>query len=179
MGLGYYSQSGENEQAGVNIDTKLAENGKGGENMQLTSKVFVHDGKIPSKYTCDGENVSPPLTMSDVPAGVESLALVVDDPDSPSGDWVHWLIWGIDPKTKEMGEGEVTGGAIEGVNGFGEVNYGGPCPQNGEHAYQFKLYGLNKQIDLPAGASKGELEEAMQGFIVAKSTLLGKYSRGK
>lgn len=147
-------------------------------NMELTSNVFENNGAIPSIYTCDGENMNPPLEVSNVPAGAKSLALVVDDPDALSGDWVHWLVWNIDPNTKEIAEGRVPDSSVQGTNDFGKNNYGGPCPPSGTHRYQFKLYALDEKLNLESGSRKKELEEVMGGHILEESILVGLYKRG-
>jgi len=144
--------------------------------MQLTSPAFLSNQKIPAKYTCDGENINPPLTISEVPDGVQSFVLIITDPDSPSSNFTHWLIWNI-PKAEQINEGEVPSGAVQGINDFGQNNYGGPCPPSGTHKYQFKLYALNTVLDLPSGAGKSALEAAIVGHIVDQTVLVGIYKR--
>lgn len=146
-------------------------------NMQLKSSAFDNQGQIPSKYTCDAENISPPLTISDVPEGTQGLALIVDDPDAPVGDWVHWLVWNIDPETKEIGEGHSPAASVQGLNDFGNNDYGGPCPPSGTHRYQFKLYALDTTLDLSESSKKKDLLNAMQGHILGQSLLVGLYQR--
>lgn len=145
--------------------------------MKLTSTAFEPDGAIPSKYTCDDRNVSPPLQIGEVPPAAKSFALIVDDPDAPAGDWVHWVLWNIDPKTTDIGEGAVPAGAVQGRTDFGDNRWGGPCPPSGVHRYQFKLYALDTVLDLPAATTKKELEKAMNGHTIGKSTLVGTYRR--
>lgn len=147
------------------------------EDMKVTSINFSENGEIPSKFTCDGKNVNPQLSLSKIPENAESLVLVVDDPDAPAGDWVHWLVWNIDPKTVEIEEGSVPEGAVQGLNDFEKNSYGGPCPPSGTHNYQFKLYALDSKLDLIEESTKGDLEKAMESHILDQSVLVGKYSR--
>ena len=144
--------------------------------MELTSPAFEDGGRIPSRYTCDGEDVSPPLEIVDVPAGAATLALVMDDPDAPGGTFDHWVVWNIAPGTSAMGEGEEPAG-VPGRTSFGRLSYGGPCPPSGTHRYRFKLYALDTALDLRRGASKRDLEKAMQGHILEQALLEGNYSR--
>jgi Raf kinase inhibitor-like YbhB/YbcL family protein len=145
--------------------------------MKLTSTAFTHNENIPSKYTCDGEDLSPPLTVSGVPASAKSLALIVDDPDAPAGDWVHWTLWNIKPDTTEIVEDKVPQGATEGYTDFGKPGWGGPCPPSGVHHYQFKLYALDSVLDLPATARKADLEKAMKEHSLDSTVLVGLYQR--
>jgi len=144
-------------------------------NMQITSPAFQNNGKIPSRYTCDGKNISPPLIISGVPENAQSLALISDDPDAPVGLWVHWIMWNIDPKTTEIKENSVPEGAVQGVTSFGDAKYGGPCPPSGTHRYFFKLYALDTKLDLPKTADKNALEAAMKNHILAKAEIIGLY----
>ena len=145
--------------------------------MKIESTAFGHEGKIPSQYTCDGENIPPPLSFSAVPSQTRSLVLVVDDPDAPSGTWVHWILWNISPRIKSIGEGNIPQGVAEGTTSFGATGYGGPCPPDGEHRYFFKLYALDIEIELPKETTKEKLEEAMLGHVLDKAELIGHYSR--
>lgn len=145
--------------------------------MQITSNAFEHNSEIPSIYTCDGQNISPPLQITSVPEGTQSLVLIVDDPDAPRGDWVHWLLWNIDPSITEIAENSVPANAIEGTTDFGSTGWGGPCPPSGSHRYFFKLYALDGLLDLAAVAAKADLESAMQGHILAQTELIGLYQR--
>ena len=143
--------------------------------MKVTSKAFEDGGMISAKYTCDGDDINPPLSISDVPAKTQSLALIVDDPDAPIGDWVHWLVWDIDAKTTGIKEDSVPG--TEGTNDFRRTKYGGPCPPSGTHRYMFKVYALDARLNLPQSTTKKSLQAAMQGHILSEARLSGKYKR--
>lgn len=145
--------------------------------MTISTPAFKNGGFIPPKHTCDGENINPCLEISGVPAEAQSLALIMDDPDSPSGTWLHWSVWNIDPKTAEIAENSVPAGTLEGTTGFGQTGYGGPCPHSGAHRYFFRLYALDSKLDLPAGAQRAELEKAMAGHVMAEAGLMGLYER--
>jgi Raf kinase inhibitor-like YbhB/YbcL family protein len=145
--------------------------------LQITSPVFQHYGMIPSKFTCDGADVSPPLWIGNIPEKTSSLALIVDDPDAPVGTWVHWVVWGILPGTSEIPEDSVPRGAIQGKNDFGKQRYGGPCPPSGTHRYFFKLYALDAPLAVNSGATKARIEEAMKGHVLAQAELIGHYRR--
>lgn len=147
--------------------------------MKINSPAFAHNGKIPSKYTCDGENISPPLLFTEIPPEAASLALICEDPDAPGKTFVHWVVWNIDSNTAEIGEGQKLEGAVEGYNDFGKNGYGGPCPPSGTHRYFFKLYALDKLLDLSPQSAKMHLESAMENHILAKAELVGLYSREK
>lgn len=143
--------------------------------MKITSSVFEQNQAIPSKYTCDADDVSPPLSISEVPEEAKSLALIVDDPDAPAKTWVHWVVWGINPQTKDIAEGTVPG--TEGTTDFGRTGWGGPCPPSGTHRYFFKLYALDTELDLDTSATKADLEKAMEGHILDQAELIGLYQR--
>lgn len=145
--------------------------------MTISSPAFENNSQIPQKYTCDGQNTSPPLTISDVPEKAQSLVLIVDDPDAPAGTWTHWLVWNIDPKTTEIAENSLPSGALEGVTSFDKPGYGGPCPPSGTHRYYFKLYALSTKLDLSPQVDKAQLEEAMADHILERSEIVGLYSR--
>lgn len=145
--------------------------------VNISSPVFAQNGSIPSKYTCDGADVSPPLMIGDVPAAAKSLALIVDDPDAPVGNWVHWVVWNINPATREIGEGDTPAHGVEGKNGWGRNGYGGPCPPSGSHRYFFKLYALDTTLVLNSTATKKDLEMAMDGHVIARGQLIGLYKR--
>jgi len=150
--------------------------------MRLTSSAFDNGGMIPEKYTCDGEDISPPLKWDGLPAACKELALICDDPDAPMGVWVHWVIYHIPPQVKELtehvaGEKKLSNGAVQGINDFRSIGYGGPSPPGGTHRYFFKLYALNANLDLEAGAGKTQLVKAMQGHVLEETQLMGKYKR--
>jgi len=145
--------------------------------MQITSTAFEAGQTIPSKYTCDGENINPPITILDVPEGTKSLVLIFDDPDAPAGTWIHWLVWNIAPSTGIILENSVPQGAIEGTTSFGKTGYGGPCPHSGEHRYFFKIYALDTMLNLDSSIDIAALETAMEGHILDKAELMGVYSR--
>lgn len=144
--------------------------------MELKSPVFENDGNIPAEYTCDGEDISPPLLIDGVPDDAESLALVMDDPDAPGSTFDHWIVWNMAPDTGEVPEGAEPVG-VGGKNDFGDLGYGGPCPPPGTHSYRFKLYALDIELELEEGSTKSELERVMDGHILAKVELVGNYSR--
>ena len=145
--------------------------------MKITSPAFADKQMIPSKYTCDGENINPPLQITEVPLNTQSLVLIVDDPDAPSGDWVHWLVWNINPETKLIAENESPKGAVQGINDSGRQNYDGPCPPSGIHHYQFKIYALDTILNLPSNSRKKDLEKAIEDHILDKDMFVGLYQR--
>lgn len=151
--------------------------------MQLTSTAFAEGQPIPSKYTCDGENVSPPLAWDGVPEGTKSIALIVDDPDSPVGIWVHWVLYDLPATATELPENlpknqYIPGGAKQGLNDFKHLGYGGPCPPSGKaHRYYLKLYALDRVLELKPGATKKEVESAMEKHTIAQGQLMGTYKR--
>lgn len=144
--------------------------------MKITSLAFSNGGEIPSEFTCDSSDVSPPLTISDVPSNAKSLVLIMDDPDAPVGTWDHWVVFNISPATKEISKGTEPKGT-GGRNSWGRTGYGGPCPPSGTHRYFFKLYALDATLSLPEGSAKKDLEKAMQGHILAQAQLVGLYKR--
>jgi len=148
----------------------------------IKSPAFVPGGKIPGKYTCDGMDISPPLTWTSGPEGTKTFALICDDPDAPMGTWVHWVLFNLPADITEFRENvpperELESGAKQGMNDFRKIGYGGPCPPGGVHRYFFKLYALDKKIDLEAGATKAELLKAMEGHILAEGQIMGRYER--
>ena len=150
--------------------------------FEIKSPAFKHEGMIPSQYTCDGPNVSPPLEWADPPAGTESFALVCDDPDAPGGDWVHWVVWNIPAHKREISENfpkdkELKDGTRQGVTDFGRAGYGGPCPPSGVHRYFFKLYALKSCLDLAPGATKKDLLSAIKNLTLASCQFHGNYQR--
>lgn len=163
-------------------DTKLM-------TIKITSSAFESGSTIPKLYTCDDKNVSPPLSWTGVPAEAKSLALVCDDPDAPRGIWSHWVLIGIDPRVSEIDSGiepaervALKPGidpAFQGKNDFGKIGYGGPCPPSGTHRYYFRLYALDRTLDLKPGATRAEVLKAIEGRILAEGELMGKYARTK
>ena len=145
--------------------------------MRLESSAFENNSFIPSKYTCDGENVNPPLKISGVPQKAKSLVLIVDDPDAPRGTWVHWTVWNISSQTTEIAENSVPQGAVEGMTDFGKPGYGGPCPPSGTHRYFFKIYALDTNLNLGSSAQVRDLKKAIENHILDKAELIGLYSR--
>jgi Raf kinase inhibitor-like YbhB/YbcL family protein len=150
----------------------------GGAKMKITSSAFQEGGNIPSKFSCDGADTSPPLQIADVPSGAKSLVLIVDDPDAPSGLFTHWTAWNISPQTSTIAEGSPPKG-VQGTNDFGKSGYGGPCPPSGTHRYYFKIFALDRELDLPSGAKRGQLDAAMKGHVIAQGELMGRHSRKK
>jgi Raf kinase inhibitor-like YbhB/YbcL family protein len=144
--------------------------------MELISPDFKHNELIPSKFTCDGENISPTLEVFEIPEGTESLVLIVEDPDASSGTWIHWLVWNIDKNTEMIPAGHTPAGSIEGTTSFGQPGYGGPCPPSGIHRYFFKLYALAKKINLAATSTVDEVEKAMNNITLGQCELVGLYS---
>lgn len=142
--------------------------------MKITSPAFENSAPIPDKYSCKGENFNPELNFSDIPTDTKSLALIVDDPDAPVGDWVHWILWNI-PVTSSIAENSYSG--TQGVTSFGENKYGGPCPPSGTHRYYFKLFALDTELDLPTSSGKSELLETMRGHTLAQAELMGIFSK--
>lgn len=158
---------------------------RGGDIMafELKSDAFSQNSPIPAKYTCQGEDTSPPLSWSGAPEGTKSFALISDDPDAPMGTWVHWLIYDIPAEVNQLPQGVATkevldDGSKQGVTDFGRVGYGGPCPPPGKpHRYFFKLYALDTVLDRQPGLSKKELLKAIEGHILAEAQLIGTYQR--
>ena len=146
--------------------------------MKITSFAFQEGGNIPSKFTCDGSDISPPLQITGVPSEAKSLVLIADDPDAPSGLFTHWLIWNIPPQTISISEGSAPKG-VHGTNDFGKPDYKGPCPPPGTHRYSFKIYALDRELDLRGGAKRSQLDAAMKGHVVAQGVLVGRYARKK
>jgi len=144
------------------------------QDFSIGSKAFQHEGQIPSKYTCDGEGINPPLQFQNIPSGSVSLALIVEDPDAPDGTYDHWLVWNIDP-AEEIPEGIQPG--ISGNNSGGKTGYHPPCPPDGEHRYFFYVYALDARLHLDAGADRSALEAAIQGHILGNAELMGRYTK--
>ena len=145
--------------------------------LNITSPAFKNGEFIPAKFTCDGPDVNPALVIDNVPPAARSLALIMDDPDAPGGMWVHWVVWNIDPKTREIAERSVPAGANQGVTDFRKTSYGGPCPPPGTHRYFFKLYALDTMLNLGPNTTKTALEKAMKGHIIGQGELMGRYKR--
>ena len=143
----------------------------------LESGAFQHAQAIPSRHTCEGEDTSPALRWTSIPDETRALALVVDDPDAPGGVFAHWIAWGLDPGADGLGEGEAA--PSEGRNDFGTLGYRGPCPPpgHGRHRYLFRLYALDGELELRSGASKPELERAIEGHVLTTAELVGTYER--
>jgi len=151
--------------------------------MTITSPAFEDNGTIPVEYTCDGQNISPPLLIANIPAEAQSLALIMEDPDVPKslradGLFVHWLVWDMEPDIAEIPEGGEPPGFV-GQNTAGRAGYTGPCPPDREHRYFFKLYALDVTLVEARIANKDDLEKAMEGHILANATLMGRYNRKK
>lgn len=132
---------------------------------------------IPGKFTCDGENINPQILIGGVPENAKSLALIIDDPDSPSGNFTHWLVWNINPQTAEIKENSVPENAIQGKSDSGKSQYVGPCPGSGIHRYIFRIFALDATINLPQGASRKELEGTIKNHIIDVGELMGRYQR--
>ena len=163
----------------INAGKESPDTGKGDENVDIQnikvfSSAFEANRTIPKKYTCGGENINPPLEFEGIPEEAESLVLIIDDPDAPMKTFTHWIVWNIEPVAK-IEEDSIPG--VEGINDFRKIGYGGPCPPSGTHRYFFRVYALNKQLELKAGASRKELESEMIGHIIAEGELMGKYSK--
>ncbi len=156
----------------------------GGNAMEISSSAFAEGTNIPKKYTCDAENVSPPLAFRGLPAGVQTLALIADDPDAPAGTWVHWVVFNLPAQAEGLPEGVPAGATIasggqQGTSSFNKSGYGGPCPPSGSHRYYFKLYALDNRLDLTASARAKDVQAAMQGHILAQAQVMGRYQRSK
>ena len=150
--------------------------------MKLTTTAFSDEQPIPKKYSCDGEDISPPLEWQDIPTGTESFVLISDDPDAPVGTWVHWVIYDIPGRTRSLQENypkqEVdSDGSKQGINDFRRIGYGGPCPPGGTHRYYFKLYALDTTLDAEPGLSKSEILKRINGHVLDEAQLMGTYSR--
>jgi Raf kinase inhibitor-like YbhB/YbcL family protein len=161
----------------------FAQGKRGSMALQMTSTAFSAGEMIPKKFTCDGPDVSPQLAWNDAPAGTQSFALIVDDPDAPVGTWVHWVLYDLLASARELPEGvakqeQLPSGARQGRNDFGKTGYGGPCPPPGKpHRYFFKLYALDAKLNLKAGATKADVERALKGHALGQAELMGRYGR--
>jgi len=150
----------------------------GGARMKIASSAFREGESIPLKFTCDGGDTSPPLQIGDVPSGAKTLALIADDPDAPGGLFTHWLVWNIPPQTNSIEEGSAPKG-LQGTNDFGKSGYGAPCPPSGVHRYYFRVFALDRELDLRSGAKRSQLDAAMKGHVIAQGELIGRYARKK
>jgi len=153
-----------------------------GGSLKLTSTAFKEGEPIPRQYTCNGVNVSPSLEWSGVPKSAKTVVIIADDPDAPAGTWVHWVLYNLPADNIGMVENlpateELRAGGFQGKNDFGKIGYGGPCPPSGTHRYFFKIYALDSELPLKAGATKAEVEKAMEGHVVTQGQLMGTYRR--
>ncbi len=164
---------------GCAVEQKLSEEGKMA--LSISSDAFQDGGQIPSKYTCDGQDISPQLAWGGPPQGTKAFALIVDDPGAPSGVFTHWVLFNLPADTRQLAEGipsqsQLQNGALQGKNDFGKIGYSGPCPPRGTtHQYRFTLYALDKLLDLKAGATKKQILEAVKGYVLAQGQLRGVY----
>jgi Raf kinase inhibitor-like YbhB/YbcL family protein len=158
--------------------TAIASFAAGGARMKITSSAFQEGGNIPSKFTCDGSDSSPPLQITGVPSEAKTLVLIADDPDAPGGLFTHWLVWNIPTQTNSIAEGSAPKG-MHGTNDFGKSGYKGPCPPPGTHRYSFKIFALDRELDLRPGARRSQVDAAMKGHIIAQGELVGRYARRK
>ncbi len=145
--------------------------------MKISSPAFENNQFIPVKYTCDGEDINPPLQIENVPQGTKSLVLIVDDPDAPMGVWSHWVLFNINPSVQFIDENSSPEGAVEGLNDFKKHSYGGPCPPSGTHHYYFRLYALDTTLDLSSEASREDVLKAIKDHILGSAELIGLYQR--
>lgn len=143
--------------------------------LNITSPAFTNDGKMPAKYSCEGDGINPPLEIAGVPEGTQSLALIAEDPDAPNGAFCHWVVWNIDATTRTIKEGHNPG--ISGSNGHGKTGYAPACPPDGAHHYYFWIYALDKELDLEPGSDVEALREAMSGHVLAEGELVGIYEK--
>ena len=172
-GIVYLSQSSKKETAPSILEEELTKPSS----MKISSPAFENNQFIPVKYTCDGENINPPLKIEDVPEGTKTLALIVDDPDAPMGVWSHWVLFNIDPSVQFIEENSYPEGAIQGLNDFKKHSYGGPCPPSGAHRYYFRLYALDTILDLSSEATRENVLKTIKDHILASAELMGLYQR--
>ena len=144
--------------------------------MNVSSSAFENEGIIPSEFTCDGQDLSPPISITNVPKNTKTLSIIMDDPDAPMGTFTHWVVWNIPSNKTKFTSGEKIDFA-QGRTSFGTSEYGGPCPPSGTHRYFFKIYALDTKLELKSGSNVKELQSAMSGHIIAEAVLMGKYSR--
>lgn len=174
VGLSLFACGAEDKDASPQLRPKTAQE------MKLESSAFEANGMIPVQYTCDGQDISPPLSWDTPPAGTQSLALIVDDPDAPGGTFVHWVVYNLAADRQQLTEAVLKQnleGGVQGKSSFGKLGYGGPCPPKGTHRYFFKLYALDQKLGLEPGKTKQELLQAMEGHVLATSQLMGRYRR--
>ncbi|MCO6439583.1 MAG: YbhB/YbcL family Raf kinase inhibitor-like protein [Nitrococcus mobilis] len=149
--------------------------------LSLSSEAFTHGETIPTRYTCDGRDISPPLTWDGIPSGTRSLALIASDPDAPRGTWYHWVLYAIPPEPSGLPENvdprERAAAIHDGMNSWKRGGYSGPCPPTGRHRYFFHLYALDRVPEVPQQPSAAELHRAMQGHVISEATLMGLYAR--
>lgn len=150
--------------------------------MQIASPAFAHAEMIPERYTCKGNDISPPLEWKGAPEGSRSFALIFDDPDAPMGTWVHWVVYDLPAECNKLPEdvpevNPISGGGVQGTNSWGRIGYGGPCPPSGTHRYFLRLYALDTVLGLKAGATKAQLLKAMEGHILDECELMGRYAK--
>ncbi len=146
--------------------------------LSFSSAAFSNGGFIPPRFTCDGANISPPLSISGVPEKAQSLVLIMDDPDAPKETWDHWVVFNMPPTTRDIPEGKEPVGRA-GVNSWGKTGYRGPCPSSGEHRYFFRIYALSRALALPVGSTKAQVLAAMKGYVLEEGELVGRYQRPK
>ncbi|HYX67920.1 MAG TPA: YbhB/YbcL family Raf kinase inhibitor-like protein [Terriglobales bacterium] len=169
--------------SGYSADSQAGAKNGGGATMKMESKSFPAGGDIPRRFTCDGENLSPALSWSAPPKGTQSMALITDDPDAPGGTFVHWVLYNLPANTHELPEGlpasaDLPSGGRQGTNDFRRLGYGGPCPPAGKpHRYFFRLFALDRKLDLRSGAGRSDLDQAMKGSILAQGEVMGRYQR--
>jgi Raf kinase inhibitor-like YbhB/YbcL family protein len=144
------------------------------ETLEITSSAFDNGSDIPSKYTCDGEEINPPLSVSNIPEGTKTLAIIVEDPDAPKGTFDHWVTWNLPPES--IIEEKRTSG-VSGRNGAGKTGYYGPCPPSGSHRYYFNIFALDTSLDIEEGSDKKALQDAMRDHILSSGTLMGRYKK--
>ena len=146
--------------------------------MKITSSAFQQGGNIPSKFTCDESDTSPPLQITGIPSNAKMLVLIADDPDAPGGLFTHWLVWNIPAQTSSIAQGSEPKG-VHGTNDFGKPGYKGPCPPPGTHRYSFKIFALDRELDLHTGAKRSQVDVAMKGHVIGQGELVGRYARKK
>ena len=144
--------------------------------LEITSSAFEHEAEIPAEYTCDGEEINPPLHIAQLPENTVTLALIAEDPDASKGIFDHWIVWNIDPVNNISANSRP---GISGKNGAGKTGYHGPCPPSGVHRYFFYVFALDTEIDLPSTANKADLQNAIKGHIIGQGHIMGRYGRNK